>query len=52
MMKIQEELRERVSTFASLAGVKLRNQNSNCELIQVFIYTNRFRQDLPQYSGY
>ncbi len=52
MMKTQDELRERVSTFASLAGVKLRNQNSNCELIQVFIYTNRFRQDLPQYSGY
>lgn len=52
MMLKKEELRERVSTFASLAGVKLRNQNSNCELITVFIYTNRFRKDLPQYHGY
>ncbi len=52
MMTNKDDLRERVSTFASLAAVKLRNQKSNCELIQVFIYTNRFRQDLPQYSGY
>lgn len=52
MMKTKDELRERISTFTALAGVKLRNQNSNCELIQVFIYTNRFRQDLPQYSGF
>jgi DNA polymerase V len=52
MMQTQDELRERMATFASLAAVKLRNQKSNCELIQVFIYTNRFRQDLPQYSGY
>jgi DNA polymerase V len=52
MMQTQDELRERIATFASLAAVKLRSQKSNCELIQVFIYTNRFRQDLPQYSGY
>lgn len=52
MMQTQDELRERIATFSSLAAVKLRNQKSNCELIQVFIYTNRFRQDLPQYSGY
>jgi DNA polymerase V len=52
MMKTKAELRERISTFASLAAVKLRNQNSNCELINVFIYTNRFRQDLPQYHGF
>lgn len=52
MMKTQDELRERVSTFASLAGVKLRSQQSNCELIHVFIFTNRFRQDLPQYHGF
>jgi DNA polymerase V len=52
MMQTQAELRERIATFSSLAAVKLRSQKSNCELIQVFIYTNRFRQDLPQYSGY
>lgn len=52
MMTNKDDLRERVSTFSTLAAIKLRNQNSNCELIQVFIYTNRFRKDLPQYSGY
>ncbi|WP_281867981.1 Y-family DNA polymerase [Flavobacterium sp. GSB-24] len=51
MMENKDDLRERVSTFATLAGEKLRKQNSNCELITVFIYTNRFRQDLPQYHG-
>lgn len=51
MMKLKSELKERISTFASLAAVKLRNQNSNCELITVFIYTNRFREDLTQYHG-
>lgn len=52
MMKTKAELRERVSTFASLAAVKLRKQKSNCELINVFVYTNRFRSDLPQYHGF
>lgn len=52
MMQSKNELRERVSTFASIAAAKLRKQNSNCELINVFIYTNRFRQDLPQFHGY
>ncbi|WP_134149451.1 hypothetical protein [Flavobacterium sp. 270] len=32
MMKTKEELRERISTFSTLAGEKLRSQNSNCEL--------------------
>lgn len=52
MMENKDDLRERVSTFATLAGEKLRKQNSNCELINVFIYTNRFRAELPQYHGY
>lgn len=52
MMEKKEDLRDRISTFATLAGEKLRNQNSNCELINVFIYTNRFLQDLPQYHGF
>jgi len=51
MMESKDELRERISTFATLAGEKLRKQNSNCELINVFIYTNRFRAELPQYYG-
>ncbi|MCR9228860.1 MAG: Y-family DNA polymerase [Flavobacteriaceae bacterium] len=44
-------LQERISTFASVCGRKLRNQKSNCELIQVFISSNQFREDLPQYHG-
>lgn len=52
MMENKNDLRERISTFATLAGEKLRKQNSNCELINVFIYTNRFRADLPQYHGF
>ncbi|MEN2415527.1 Y-family DNA polymerase [Flavobacterium mesophilum] len=52
MMENKNDLRERISTFATLAGEKLRKQNSNCELVNVFIYTNRFRKDLPQYHGF
>jgi DNA polymerase V len=52
MMKTKEELRERISTFAASAAVKLRKQNSHCELITVFIYTNRFREDLQQFHGH
>lgn len=52
MMKTKDELRKRISTFSALAGEKLRKQNNNCELINVFIYMNRFRQDLPQYHSF
>lgn len=52
MMKSKEELRERISTFAASAAVKLRKQNSHCELINVFIYTNSFRDDLKQFYGH
>lgn len=52
MMTKKADLKERVSTFTTLAGEKLRKQNSNCEVISVFIYTNRFRQDLKQYHGF
>lgn len=51
MMTDIKDLSERVSTFSALAGVKLRSQNSNCELVHVFLQSNRFRQDLPQYNN-
>lgn len=38
-----------VSTFASLCAEKLRRQRSLCGELTVFIYTNRHREDLPQY---
>nr|WP_298247981.1 Y-family DNA polymerase [uncultured Christiangramia sp.] len=45
------ELKERVSTYAVKIGEKLRRQESNCSLIQVFVITNQFRSDLKQYRA-
>ena len=42
-------IEERVATFAATCAEKLRNQNSNCNIITVFIFTNRFQVDKPQY---
>jgi len=43
-------LQERVSTFASVCGEKLRKQKSCCNAIMIFLHTNGHRKDLPQYS--
>lgn len=45
------DIRERVSTFAMKCSEKLRKQASCCNAIQVFITSNFFREDLPQYSN-
>ena len=45
------ELKERVSTYAVKIGEKLRRQDSNCSLLQVFLLTNLFRNDLKQYRA-
>lgn len=45
-----EELNERVVTFAVSCAEKLRAQDSCCNTLLVFIQTNGFRKDLPQYS--
>lgn len=42
---------ERVSTFAFECSKKLRVQESCCKHITVFLVTNRFRTDQPQYSN-
>lgn len=44
------QLEERISTFAVSCAEKLRKQNSCCKSLLVFIHTNGFRKDLPQYS--
>ncbi|MBE6307809.1 MAG: Y-family DNA polymerase [Bacteroidales bacterium] len=44
-----EQLRETVSTFAAIAAEKLRSQHSVAQELQVFILTNRHRDDQPQY---
>ena len=43
------ELKERISTYAVLCAEKLRKQESYCNVLTVFIYTNRFRKEQPQY---
>ena len=44
------DLEDAVTHFISHAAKKLRDQQSIARLMQVFIHTNRFRQDLPQYN--
>lgn len=43
-------LKDALSTFVANACVKLRSQNCHASVIQVFLQTNRFRKDLPQYN--
>ena len=43
-------LLESVASFASACSEKLRKQHCCTRTVMVFIYTNRHRADLPQYS--
>lgn len=45
-----EDISERVSTFTASCAEKLRRQNSHCNMIMVFVHTNFFKKDQPQYS--
>jgi DNA polymerase V len=44
------ELCESVASYMSTAAEKLRRENLVCEAIQVFVQTNPFREQDPQYS--
>ncbi len=44
-----DALRERIVTFTVTSSEKLRLQNTYCNAIMIFINTNRYRKDLPQY---
>lgn len=46
-----EEIREAVSSYTTTASEKLRNQNSKCYKITVFIRTNPFRKNDKQYAN-
>jgi len=46
-----ETLKERISTFMVSCAEKLRRERSHCNMLMVFIQTNPFRQDLPQYRN-
>ena len=50
MLSEYQAIEERVSTFAISCAEKLRRQHSHCNMLMVFVLTNRFRNDLPQYS--
>ena len=45
-----DEIKERITTFAVSCSEKLRRQKSACNSLMVFLHTNGYRQDLPQYS--
>lgn len=49
MIKTKEELQERICSFAFSAGEKLRKQKSCCKTLTIFVGTNRYRKDLPEY---
>jgi DNA polymerase V len=51
MVTAFEELRESVSFHAHLAAEKLRAQASVAGAVLVFVQTNRFRAQDPQYNG-
>ena len=44
-----EPIAERVATFAVSCAEKLRKQQSNCAVMLVFLHSNPYRKDLPQY---
>ncbi len=44
-------LKASVATFASSCSNKLRTQHAGAKSVMVFISSNRFREDLPQYSN-
>lgn len=50
----RDELEKSIRAFAADCAAKLRQQHSVCRNVQVFLSTNRHREDLAQYrnSGY
>ncbi|NKL59746.1 hypothetical protein GFL77_35795, partial [Rhizobium leguminosarum bv. viciae] len=45
------DMMEAVATYISRAAEKMRRQDLVTDAVQVFVHTNRFREDDPQYSG-
>lgn len=45
-----EQLRERITSFAVACAEKLRQQQSDCSSVMVFIHTNWYNDSRPQYS--
>ncbi len=49
MISDMQVLSEAVSNYAAMCSAKLRKQKSGAQSLLVFIDTNQFREDLPQY---
>ena len=47
-----EGLRTHVANYAARCAEKLRQQRSVASIVSVFLYTNPFREDLPQYYNF
>jgi DNA polymerase V len=47
-----DDVAERISTYSARLGEKLRNQNSHCNMIMVFINSNPFEEEMEQYRGF
>lgn len=47
----KKELKEALAEFSTVAAEKLRRQKSVCYSLSVFIHTNSFKEQLPQYYG-
>lgn len=45
-----QDIKERLCTYIGVCARKLRKQESDCMMVSVFLTTNRFRDDLPQYG--
>ncbi|HEY6541766.1 MAG TPA: Y-family DNA polymerase, partial [Ktedonobacteraceae bacterium] len=50
-IETEEELQEAVSTYMARAAEKLREQESLCGRISVFLRTNGFDEEAPQYTN-
>lgn len=48
-LKNYKDISERVATFTASCSEKLRKQNSHCNMIMVFVNTNYFLKEQPQY---
>lgn len=50
MLTSYQDIRERVSTYTLSCAEKLRKQESQSNMLMVYLHTNGFRKDLPQYG--
>lgn len=46
-----DDLRSHVANYAGRCAMKLRRQGSVCAMVTVFVESNHFREDLPQYDN-